>query len=134
MDDQKKLEKLTVFCIETAQKMLDEYQSIIPFGAHAYSDKNDIIMKCHQEKYSKDEWQNLIDHTADELRILVKNENIFATVIVTLLESESEKGVGLQIETAQSAALFVYPCKKEEDKWVIDEPEQLEMLIAANVF
>ena len=43
-------------------------------------------------------------------------------------------GVGLQTDTRKGPALFVYPYHQEEDKWVIDEPSQAEMLIAPRVF
>ena len=61
-------------------------------------------------------------------------EDIFATAIVLSVESDDAKGVGLQIDTRQAPALFVYPYVKEDDKWVINEPTQVNMLIAPRVF
>lgn len=134
MDEQKRLEKVVVFSLETAQKMMDEYQTVIPFGVRTFYDKEDIIMKCYQEKYPEDALPALIDHTVEELRELMVTEKLFATVIVTILEDGLDVAIGLQIETPLSAVLFVYPCEKEADKWVLQEPEQMDTLIAPHVF
>ena len=58
-------------------------------------------------------------------------ENVFATALVTELESDGESGIGLQIETLDSSVLFVYPFKKETDEWVIDEPVQTDQLLSS---
>jgi len=65
-----------------------------------------------------------------ELKEFVLNEEISATVLVTELESEGEKAIGLQVETDLSQVLFVYPYRKKDDDWVIDEPIQTEQLLA----
>lgn len=64
-----------------------------------------------------------------ELKGFVENENIFATALVTELESGGESGIGLQVETEMSSVLFVYPFKQEGEEWVIDEPVQTDQLL-----
>jgi hypothetical protein len=134
MENDKKMEQLLVSSIQAAQKMLDEYQMIIPFGVKAFLKNEDVKMQCFQEKFPKADWQELINLTATELKKAVKTEELFATTVITELESEGEKGVGIQIETIESAVLFVYPYEKKDDKWLIDEPIQLDVLTAPKIF
>jgi len=134
INEQKTLERIVVFSIEVAQKMLDEYETVIPFGVRAFADSDDVMMKCYQEELPKANWDELIKTTVDELKKSVEEEEIFATAIVLSVESENSTGIGLQIDTRQAPALFVYPYHKKDDKWVIDEPTQAEMLIAPRVF
>ena len=132
--DQKKLESMILFSIQVAQEMLDEYETVIPFGIRAFADSDEIKMQCFQEKHPKGNWDELIKTTVNELKKSVEQDDIFATAVVLSVESEDAIGVGLQIDTRKGPALFVYPYHKDEDKWIIDEPSQAEMLIAPRVF
>ena len=133
-DEQKKLEQMVIFSIEVAQEMLNEYEAVIPFGVRAFADSDEIKMKCFHEEHPKANWGELIETTVNELKKSIAEEEIFATAVVLSVESEDAIGVGLQIDTRKGPALFVYPYRKEEDKWVIDEPAQAVMLIAPIVF
>lgn len=133
-NEDKTLERMVVFSLEIAQNMLDEYETVIPFGVRAFADSDDIKMQCFQEKQPEADWDELVKKTVDELKKSVDKEDIFATAIVLSVESDDAKGVGLQIDTRQAPALFVYPYVKEDDKWVINEPTQVNMLIAPRVF
>ena len=130
MDQQKQLETMVLACIDTAKAMLDEYKMVIPFGLRAYNDSEDMKMNCPAEKNPDAGWLEQIDAVVAELKEHVANENISATVLVTELAADGEKGIGLQIETEMSSVLFVYPYAKKEDEWVIDEPIQTDQLLA----
>lgn len=134
MDNKKTIERLVLASIDAAQRMLEEQNQVIPFGVLAYAETEDITMKCVSEKYPDADWQELIDATATALKQCVKIENIAATAIVTSLESDSDFGVGIQVETPISAVLFIYPYVKNSNGWVINEPEQADILIAPRVF
>lgn len=129
MDQQKQIEQLVLLCIDTAKEMLKEYQVIIPFGIRTFDDSEDMKMNCPGDKIPESDYSKQIDNVVSELKEFVANENIFATAFVMHLESEGGTGVGLQIETEQSSVLFVYPYKKEDDDWVIDEPIQTDQLM-----
>ncbi len=133
-DEQKKLEQMVIFSIDVAQEMLNAYEAVIPFGVRAFADSDEIKMKCFQEEHPKANWDELIQTTVDELKNSVELEDIFATAVVLSVESKDSIGVALQIDTRKGPALFVYPYHQEEDKWIIDEPTQAEMLIAPRVF
>ncbi|MCK4711201.1 MAG: hypothetical protein KAU21_21500, partial [Gammaproteobacteria bacterium] len=75
-------------------------------------------------------WQEQIEAVVAELKEHVANENISATVLVTELAAEGEKGIGMQIETVMSSVLFVYPYEKKDDEWFFDEPIQTDQLLA----
>ena len=131
MDQQKQLEQLVLVCLDTARGMLDEYKLVIPFGIRAFSDSEDMKMNCPAKNDSDEDWNTQIDAVVNELKHFVSNENVFATALVTELESDGESGIGLQIETLDSSVLFVYPFKKETDEWVIDEPVQTDQLLSS---
>lgn len=129
MDKQKQIEQLVLLCIDTAREMLKEYKVIIPFGIRSFNDSEDMKMNCPGDKIPESDYSKQIDNVVSELKEFVVNENIFATAFVMHLESDDGSGIGLQIETEQSSVLFVYPYRKEDDDWVIDEPIQTAQLM-----
>lgn len=129
MDQQKQIEQLVLLCIDTAKEMLKEYKVIIPFGIRTFNDSEDMKMNCPGDEIPEGDSSKQVDNVVRELKEFVANENIFATAFVTELESDGESGIGLQIETEQSSVLFVYPFRKQDDDWVIDEPIQTGQLL-----
>jgi hypothetical protein len=129
VDQQKQIEQLVLLCIDTAKEMLKEYQVIIPFGIRTFNDSEDMKMNCPGDKIPEADISKQVDNVVSELKDFVANENIYATAFVAELESEGESGIGLQIETEQSSVLFVYPYRKQDDDWVIDEPIQTGQLL-----
>ena len=130
MDQEKLMENLVVTCLDTAKAMLDEYKMVIPFGIRAFKEGDDLKMNCPGDKNPEANFDKQIEMVVDELKTFVINEKIYATALVTELESGDEKAIGLQIETEQSPILFAYPFHKEDEKWIIDEPIQTDQLLA----
>ena len=129
MDQQKQIEQLVLLCIDTAKEMLKEYKVIIPFGIRTFNDSEDMKMNCPGDRLPEADASKQVDNVVSELKEFVANENIFATAFVSELESDGESGIGLQIETVQSSVLFVYPYRKKDDDWEIDEPIQTGQLL-----
>ncbi len=129
MNDEKLIERLVTVSLDTARAMLDEYKLVIPFGIRVFRDNDDVKMNCPADQNREADWNEQIETVVTELRDYVKNENVFATALVTSLEAESEMGIGLQVETELSSVLFIYPYAKKEEGWVIDEPVQTEQLL-----
>ena len=129
MDQEKLMENLVVTCLDTAKAMLDEYKMVIPFGIRAFKEGDNLKMNCPGDKNPEAKFDKQIEMVVDELKIFVQNEQIFATALVTELESGEEKAIGLQIETEQSPILFVYPFHKKNEQWIIDEPVQTDQLL-----
>ena len=129
LDKQKKIEQLVLICIDTAREMLKEYKMIIPFGIRGFNGSEDMKMNCPADKIPERDHAKQIDEVVSELKAFVAKENIFATAFVMHLESDGDDGIGLQIETEQSSVLFVYPYRKEDGDWLIDEPIQTDMLM-----
>lgn len=130
MDQQKQMEQLVLTCIDTAKEMLKEYEVIIPFGIRTFNDSEDMKMNCPGDKNPEDDISNQVEKVVSELKEFVASENIFAVGVVTELESDGDKGVGLQVETEMSSVLFVYPFKKEDEEWLIEEPIQTNQLLS----
>lgn len=130
MDQEKVIESLVLTCVDTAKAMLDEYGVVVPFGIRAFNDSDDLKMNCPADQQRDDDWTEQINNVVSELKGFVAEESIFATALVTELASDGETGIGLQIETELSSVLFVYPFKKQDDEWKIDEPIQTDQLLA----
>lgn len=130
MDQQKQIEKLVLTSLDTAKGMLEEYELVVPFGVRAYHDSEDMKMNCPADQHPEEQWAQQIDEVVNELKTFVNNENIFATALVTELASDGESAIGLQIETAESSVLFVYPFKNEQGEWVLDEPVKTDQLLS----
>ncbi|MDX2506514.1 MAG: hypothetical protein QNL62_18825 [Gammaproteobacteria bacterium] len=130
MDQEKLMENLVVTCLDTAKAMLDEYKMVIPFGIRAFKESDDLKMNCPGDKKPEANFDKQIEMVVGELKTFVQNEPIYATALVTELESGDEKAIGMQIETEQSPVLFVYPFHKESEQWIIDEPIQTDQLLA----
>ena len=129
MDNNKKIEQMVLTCIDTAKAMLDEYEIVIPFGIRCYIDSEDMKMNCPGASKPDTDWNKQIDMVVNELKAFVSDEAVFATALVTELQSDESTGLGLQIETQLSSVLFVYPFKKVDDDWIIDEPVQTDQLL-----
>ena len=109
--------------------MLKEYKVIVPFGIRSFNDSEDMKMNCPGDKLPEADVSKQVENVVSELKEFLDNEDIFATAFVTELESEGDSGIGLQIETEQSSVLFVYPYRKKDGEWVIDEPIQTGQLL-----
>jgi len=133
-NEQKSLEKVVALSIEVAHKMLDEYETVIPFCVRAFADSDDVMMQCFQEEQPEASWDELVQTTVDRLKQLAEEEELFATAVVLIVESGDGMGIGLQIDTRQAPALFVYPFHKQDEQWIIAEPMQAEILVAPRVF
>jgi|LGVF01.1.fsa_nt_gb hypothetical protein len=131
MDQQKQLEQLILVSIDAAKAMLDEYGLVLPFGARAFNNSEDIKMHCPGADDMQADWNDQINMVIDELKKYIASEDIFATALVTSLESEDGSGIGLQVETNNSSALFVYPYNKKDGEWVIEEPVETDQLLAS---
>ncbi len=134
MEQEKIIEKLVLVCLDTAKAMLEEYETVIPFGIRSFTDNDDMKMNCPGDKKPDGDFNEQIDKVIEELKAFVSNENIFATALVTELEADNQKGIGLQVETQESSVLFVYPFHLDDEKegkgeWLIEEPFQAGHLL-----
>lgn len=129
MEQQKKMEQLVLLCIDTAKEMLKEYSVVIPFGIRAFNNTEDMKMNCPGDKIPEDDYSKQINNVVSELREFAANEDVFATAFAIELEADGQSGIGLQVETTQSSVLFVYPYRKKDDDFEIDEPIQTEQLM-----
>jgi len=127
---QDKIEKMVLSCIDTAKAMLSEYGRVIPFGIRSFNDSDDLKMNCPADKNPNANWSEQIERVVSELQGFVQTDDIHATALVTELASDSDSGIGLQIETELSSVLFVYPFSKQEGEWHIDEPVKTDQLLS----
>jgi len=126
MNQEKIIEKLVVVCLDTAQAMLEQYEMVIPFGIHAMNDGEDLKMHCPGDKKPEENFNEQIEMVVNELKACVKHDSCYVIAIVTELEAGAEKAIGLQVETDLSSVLFVYPFRKKNKQWIIDNPIQTD--------
>ncbi|MAG01062.1 MAG: hypothetical protein CL388_07675 [Acidiferrobacteraceae bacterium] len=124
------IELLVLSCLETAKAMLKEYDLVVPFGMRVFKDSDDQKMNCPADENREADWLQQIEMVVTELKQYLTTENISATVLVTGLESDDQKGIGLQIETEQSSVMFVYPYTHKEETIEIEEPIQSDQLFS----
>jgi hypothetical protein len=86
-------------------------------------------MNCPGDKKPKANFNEQIEIIVDELKTFVKNDFSYVIAIVTELESDDEKAIGLQVETDLSSVLFVYPFREKDGQWIIDNPIQTDQLL-----
>lgn len=129
MEQQEQIEQLVLTCIDTARAMLKEYELVVPFGIRGFSDSEDLKMNCPSELDENSDWNEQIIKVVNELKQFLKDENVSICALVTSLQSGDELAIGLQIETELSSALFIYPYRKENEEWVIDEPVKTDQLL-----
>ncbi|MDQ6958558.1 MAG: hypothetical protein Q9M24_05520 [Mariprofundaceae bacterium] len=129
MNQEKTIEKMVVACLDTAQAMLEKDEMVIPFGVRAINDGEDLKMNCPGDKKPKANFNEQIEMVVGELKTFVKNDFSYVIAIVTELESGDEKAIGLQVETDISSVLFVYPFRKKNEQWIIDNPVQTNQLL-----
>jgi len=129
MNQEKTIEKMVVTCLDTAQAMLEKDGMVIPFGVRAINDGEDLKMNCPGDKKPKADFNEQIEMIVDELKTFVKNDFSYVIAIVTELESDDEKAIGLQVETDISSVLFVYPFREKDGQWIIDNPIQTDQLL-----
>jgi len=126
MNQEKIIEKMVMVCLDTAQAMLEKHEMVVPFGLRAIHDGEDLKMNCPGDKKPEENFNKQIEMVVDELKAYVKHESCYVIAIVTELESGDEKAIGLQVETDLSSVLFVYPFRKKNKQWIIDNPIQTD--------
>jgi len=129
MNQEETIEKLVMVCLDTAQAMLEKYEMVIPFGIRAINDGEDLKMHCPGDKKPEASFNEQIETIVDELKAFVEDKSCYIIAIVTELESGDEKAVGLQVETDLSSVLFIYPFRKKNKQWIIDNPIQTDQLL-----
>jgi len=129
MNQEKTIEKMVMVCLDTAQSMLEKDEIVIPFGVRAINDGEDLKMHCPGDKKPEANFNEQIEMVVDELKAFVENDFSYVIAIVTELESGNEKAIGLQVETDLSSVLFVYPFRKKNEQWIIDNPIQTDQLL-----
>ncbi len=137
MENEKKIEQLIILGLETAKKLIESHKTVIPFGVRVFNDNEEVSLCNYYEAVPDADWNELIEHTITKLKEFAQKEDICATGIFTTLENGDDTAVGIQIETPQTAKLFIFPYTISEDAKVTikeAEPIQSEALIASNVF
>jgi len=129
MNQEKTIEKMVITCLDTAQSMLEKDGMVIPFGVQAINDGEDLTMNCPGDKKPEASFNEQIEMIVDELKAFVENDSCYIIAIVTELEADDEKAIGLQVETDLSSVLFIYPFHKKKDQWIIDNPTQTGQLL-----
>jgi hypothetical protein len=74
-------------------------------------------------------WDELLEATIGHLERCIGSGDVGAIALVTTLESGSESGLGIQVETRASSLFLVYPYSGTGQCWSLGEPQTAEGLL-----
>lgn len=129
MDDVELLGKMLFVARKSAMFLLDKHGSVAPFAA-LLDPAGDNPKTCFpRDAHRSAQWDELLDFAADYLEQQIAASAVGAIAVCTTLESGSDRAVGIQAETQESAVLLVYPCHQTGDTWHLSEPETADGLL-----
>ena len=109
MNDEALLKKVLHLAREAGLLLLRKQGSVLPFGLTL-----DLVGDNPRTYFPRDQlpdasWEELLEATLAHLERDIASGGIGAIALGTLLESGSESGMGVQIETRSSSLFLVYP-------------------------
>ena len=85
MSGEKKIEQLIILGIDAAKKMISSHGNVIPFAVRVFVDSEEVTLSSYYDEFSGDDWLDLIHHTTEKLKPIVKKGDIHAVGIFTTL-------------------------------------------------
>ncbi len=129
MKDEELLEKALHVAKEAGMLLLRKQGSVLPFGL-TLDPAGDNPRTCFpRDQLPRASWDELLDATIAHLERCIDSGGIGAIALVTTLESGSESGLGVQVETRSSSLFLVYPYSRTGQSWSLGEPQTAEGLL-----
>lgn len=109
MNDQELLEKTLHVAKEAGLLLLRKQGSVLPFGLTLDPKGDHPKTYFPRDQLPRASWDELLDATLTHLERSIGSGGVGAIALVTTLESGSESGLGIQVETRASSLFLVYP-------------------------
>lgn len=129
MDDQDLLEKTLHVAREAGMFLLRKHGSVLPFGLTLDPAGDNPLTYFPRDQLPRASWDELLDATLAHLERRIGSGGIGAIALVTTLESGSQSGMGVQVETRASSLFLVYPYTGTGQNRSLGEPQTAEGLL-----
>lgn len=129
MNDEELLEKALHVAREAGMFLLRKHGSVLPFGLTLDPAGDNPRTYFPRDQLPRASWDELLDATIAHLERCIGSGGIGAIALVTTLESGSESGMGVQVETRASSLFLVYPYSGTGQSLSLGEPQAAEGLL-----
>lgn len=129
MNDEELLEKALHVAREGALLLLRKQGTVLPFGLTLDPEGDNPRTFFPRDQMPRASWDELLDATIGHLERSIGSGDVGAIALVTTLESGSESGLGIQLETRAASLFLVYPYSGAGQGWSLGEPQTAEGLL-----
>lgn len=129
MNDEALLQKALHVAREAGLLLLRKHGSVLPFGLTLDPKGDHPRTYFPRDQLPRASWDELLEATLAQLEHSIDSGGVGAIALGTTLESDSQSGLGIQVETRASALFLVYPCSGTERSRSLGEPEMAEGLL-----
>jgi hypothetical protein len=129
MNDEALLGKALHVAREAGLLLLRKHGSVLPFGLTLDPAGDTPRTWFPRDQLPRASWDELLDATIGHLEQSIGSANVGAIALVTTLESGSESGLGIQVETRASSLFLVYPYSGSGQSWKLGEPQTAQGLL-----
>jgi hypothetical protein len=129
MNDEELLAKTLHVAKEAGLLLLRKHGSVLPFGLTLDPAGDHPRTYFPRDSLPRAAWDELLDATLAHLERRIGSGGIGAIALVTTLESGSESGMGVQVETRAASLFLVYPYTGTGQSRSLGEPQTAEGLL-----
>ncbi|WNG45860.1 hypothetical protein F0U60_18395 [Archangium minus] len=129
MNDEELMAKTLHVAKEAGMLLLHKHGTVLPFGLTLDPAGDNPRTYFPRDQLPRASWDELLDATIAHLERSIDSGGIGAIALVTTLESGSESGLGVQVETRDSSLFLVYPYKGTGQSKSLGEPQTAEGLL-----
>jgi hypothetical protein len=129
MNDKELLEKALHVAKEAGLLLLRKYDSVPPFGLTLDPAGDNPRTYFPRDELPRASWDELLDATIAHLERGIGSAGVGAIALVTTLESGSESGLGIQVETHASSLFLVYPYSGTGQSRSLGQPQTAKELL-----
>ncbi|QRO01949.1 hypothetical protein JRI60_24485 [Archangium violaceum] len=133
MNDEELLGKALHVAREAGLLLLRKHGSVLPFGLTLDPAGDNPRTFFPRDQLPRASWDELLDATLGHLEQRSGSADVAAIALVTTLESGSESGLGIQVETRASSLFLVYPYSATGQSWRLGEPQTAEGLLVGPI-
>jgi len=129
MNDDELLKKALHVAREAGLLLLRKHGTVLPFGLTLDPAGDHPRTYFPRDSLPRASWEELLEATISHLERCTGSGGIGAIALVTTLESGSESGMGVQVETRASSLFLVYPYEGAGQSRSLGEPQTSEELL-----
>lgn len=129
MNDEEVLGKALYVAKEAGLLLLRKHGTVLPFALTLDLAGDNPRTYFPRDQLPRASWDELLDATIAHLERSIGSGGVGAIALVTTLESGSESGLGVQVETRASSLFLVYPYRGNGQSRSLREPQTAEGLL-----